>query len=120
MGFSWGGNLLLQQFYSPNLSLDEATKLATYVINEVSIVDPSVSPFEGESCYFRIDDGKLAVGEITKNTLRQVKSEYESRKKLLRYVWKQSNNLGSKEFYKLIKQQIKKDKMKKSSNKESS
>jgi 20S proteasome alpha/beta subunit len=109
-GFFLGGNLLLQQFYSPDLTLDEATFLGSYVINEVSIVDPSVGPFEGESCYFRLVDGDTAVGAITKRGLQSVKSEYRFRKKLLRYVWKQSNSFGSRELYSILRQTIKRQK----------
>lgn len=107
-GFFVGGNLLLQQFYSQDIDLDEASKLAAYVINEVSKVDPGVGPFEGESCYFRLEEGKPAMGSIKPSSLRQVKSEYSWTKKLLRYVWEQSDEIGSKELYRMFKQMLKK------------
>jgi len=109
-GFVLGGNLLLQQLYSPDLSLDEATLLAAYVINEVSRVDPGVGPFEGESCYFRLEEGKPAAGSIKPRSLREIKSEYKWAKKLLRYVWDQSHLFGPKDYYRLVQQMTKQQK----------
>jgi 20S proteasome alpha/beta subunit len=48
-GFFLGGNLLLQQFYSTDIDFTDAVHLTTYVINQVSMVDSNVGPFEGES-----------------------------------------------------------------------
>jgi len=109
-GFVLGGNLLLQQFYSPDLDLDEASKLATYVINEVSTVDSFVGPFEGESCYFRLEKGKPVAGSITVRSLREVRSEYKWTKKLMKYVWEQSNTFGPKDLYRIIQRATKKQK----------
>lgn len=105
-GFYVGGNLLLQQFYSPNIDVDEADHLAAYVINQVSKVDPGVGSFEGESWHFRLEDGKPIVGYLTRSGLRETRSEYDSKQKLLKYVWEQSGVFGSKELLKMIRQAI--------------
>jgi len=110
-GFYLGGNLLLQQFSSPNLDLDEACDLAAYVINQVSRVDAGVGPFEGDSWYFCVRKNKGPfLGELSKKGFRMMKSEYEGRRKLLKYVWKHSDVFGAKGLYKIIQAGIKEKK----------
>lgn len=110
-GFYLGGNLLLQQFYSPYLSLDKAANLATYVINQVSRVDSGVGSFEGDSFYFRVyGKGRPFIGLLSRRGFQMMVREYERRRKLLKYVWLQGDSFGDKELRKIIKEGIQKAK----------
>lgn len=110
-GFYLGGNLLLQQFYSPHLDLDEASNLATYVINQVSKVDAGVGPFEGDSFYFRARKNERPfLGKLTPRGFREMKREYEWRQKLLRYVWEQSDAFLAKRLHKIVQAGIREEK----------
>lgn len=108
-GFFLGGNLLLQQFYSNDMDFEDALQLTTYVINQVSMVDSNVGPFEGESFYFGLRDGKSFLGSITANTkfLKELRTEYDSRQELLKYVWRESVFTGSKRLKQLIRKAVK-------------
>ena len=109
-GFFLGGNLLLQQFYSENMELDNAVDLTTYVINQVSMVDSSVGPFEGESWYFRLQDGKPFIGGLIVGSrfFKNLWRDYDLRQKLLKYVWQESLVIDPKEFGRIIKKCVKK------------
>lgn len=103
-GFYLGGNLLLQQFYSPNLDSDEASELAAYVINQVSKVDAAVGAFEGDAFYFRTSTNRRPLlGDISALGYRNLKTECKWKQKLLKYVWEQCYAFKGKELSNIIK-----------------
>jgi 20S proteasome alpha/beta subunit len=111
-GFYLGGDLILQQFYSPNLDWLGALELTTYAIDQVSKVDRGVGPFEGDSFYLFNKNGNPFLNELHSRGIQKVKFTSEWKKKLLKYVWEQSDLFGAKELNKIIKQTIKETKKK--------
>jgi len=87
IGFVTGGNMILQQFWRPDLPVDYAQMLAAYTIEMVSKVDTNVGPFEGASYYFRIQDGKPIAGELKVEHLRKYLERVRQREEVLKLAW---------------------------------
>jgi len=70
-GYSNGGSLLIQQFYSDDLTIQQLTRLASYIVSQVSSVDPDV----GDMAEIRFSFG----GKVMKPT----KELYQERLELI-------------------------------------
>jgi hypothetical protein len=79
---------------SPQLDLG---MLSTFVIDIVSEVDPTVGPFVGESILMRAIDGKVVMGPLTTEALRNYKNRVGIRKDLIKLVQKLCDNEKIKE-----------------------
>jgi len=106
-GFVTGGNMMLQQFWNPNLSVDQAQILAAYAIQTVSKVDTAVGPFEGSSYYFRIQDNKPVMGELGTKGLKEYLERVSQREEILEYSWNLCNRLGEDKVSKKLRETFK-------------
>jgi hypothetical protein len=70
---------------SPQLDLG---MLSTFVIDLVSEVDPSVGPFVGESILMRVENGKVVMGPLKMEALRDYKERVVKRKDLIKLIQK--------------------------------
>lgn len=88
-GYSTGGSLLIQQFYSDDLTLLQLTRLAAHTISQVSIVDPTV----GNVAQIRFGFG----GKVVKPKEELFKERLELRSDTMKRVWNLLEN-EDKEF----------------------
>jgi hypothetical protein len=49
------------------------SKKTAFIIDVVSEVDPSVGPFVGESYYMRVEEGRVALGPLKEEALKEYK-----------------------------------------------
>ena len=103
-GYSTGGSLLIQQFYSGDLTLYQLTMLASYIISQVSSVDPNV----GSIAEIRFGFG----GKVIKPKGKIVQERLELRSETMKKVW---NLLESEdlEFERKFNKAFEKDKFRK-------
>lgn len=97
-GFATGGNLLIRQFFRPNSSLVELMKLASYIIFQVSGVDP----FVGGSIQMKLNFGGKPMNPKEDLLLDDV----ELRSETIKGAWDllASNNIGfEKRFNEALK-----------------
>ena len=89
-GFFTGGNLLLRLLgYSPAESIGmDLGLLSAFIIDAVSEIDTSVGPFVGESWLMRVDKGKVVLGPLKDEALREFKDKVRKRKELIRKLWR--------------------------------
>jgi len=91
-GFFTGGNLLLRLIgYSPAESIGmDLGLLSAFIIDAVSEIDTSVGPFVGESWLMRVDraEGKVMLGPLKDEALREFKDKVRKRKELIRKLWR--------------------------------
>jgi len=104
-GLFTGGALLLnllgyaaEESYALDLGL-----LSTFVIDVVSGVDPSVGPFVGESWYMRVEKGRVVLGPLKGEALREYKERSRKRRELLRRLWRLLDLVGEERFEELLK-----------------
>jgi hypothetical protein len=104
-GLFTGGALLLnllgyaaEESYALDLGL-----LSTFVIDVVSEVDPSVGPFVGESWYMRVEEGRVVLGPLKGEALREYKERTRKRRELLRRLWRLLDAVGEKRVEELLK-----------------
>jgi 20S proteasome alpha/beta subunit len=102
-GFVTGGNMILQQFWRPGLSVYQAQILAAYTIQEVSKVDTNVGPFEGASWYFRIEEGKPVMGELKIESLKEYLERVRYREEILKNIWNICDEFGENKILELLK-----------------
>ncbi len=98
-GAATGGMLLTRLLgYSVEESgaLDLGMLLA-FVIDLVSEVDPSVGPFVGESYRMWIKEGKVTMGPLTPEALKEYKIRVEQRKNLIRLLQRVCDQREGKE-----------------------
>ncbi len=87
-GFFTGGNLLLRLLgYGPEEWLDMGA-LSTFVIDVVSEIDPAVGPFLGESYLMSVENGKVVLGPLKEEAVKEYKEKVRKRKELMRRVWR--------------------------------
>ena len=103
-----GGLLLLRLFGrwhegSLVLDLDSAAVLTTFIIELVSEVDPSVSPFLGENYLMRVEGGRVALGPLKEEAVREYKERARRRRQLLASIWALTDLLGEAEVDKAAK-----------------
>ncbi len=102
-GFITGGDLILKQFWEPNLNVQSGILLSAYIISTVSLVDPNVGPFEGSSFYFRVVEGTPDFGQLEQTELRKAFTNVELRTKALRITWDLCDNIGERDVVKMLK-----------------
>ena len=95
-GLFTGGALLLrllgyaaEESYALDLGL-----LSTFIIDVVSEVDPSVGPFVGESWLMRVEEGKVFLGNLKPEALREYKERSWRRRELLKRLWRLLDVIG--------------------------
>jgi hypothetical protein len=104
-GLFTGGALLLrllgyiaEESYALDLGL-----LSTFIIDVVSEVDPSVGPFIGESWYMRVEEGRVVLGDLKPEALREYKGRVGKRRELLRRLWRLLDIVGEEKVEELLK-----------------
>ncbi len=106
-GFVTGGNMILQHFWTPHLSIDWAQMLAAYAIQTVSKIDTNVGPFEGASWFFRIQEKKPIMGELKVESLKEYLERVHQREEVLRQAWEFCDQLGENEVLKRLERMSK-------------
>ncbi|MCC6019115.1 MAG: hypothetical protein LM601_08790 [Candidatus Verstraetearchaeota archaeon] len=115
-GFFTGGNLLLRLLgYSPQESSKlDLGALSTFIIDVVSEIDPAVGPFIGESYFMRVEDGKVVLGPLKEEAVKEYKEKIQRRKEILRKIWRLLDSIGEdkveaeiEEFVKKLKTEVK-------------
>ena len=105
-GFFTGGNLLLRLLgYTPEeSSMLDLGALSTFIIDVVSEIDPAVGPFIGESWFMRVENGKVVLGPLREEAIREYKEKVRFRKELIRRLWRVLDALGEDEVNAKIKE----------------
>jgi len=105
-GFFTGGNLLLRLLgYAPEESyMLDIGALSTFIIDVVSEIDPAVGPFIGESYYMRVEDGKVVLGPLKEEAIREYKEKAKRRKELIRLLWRMFDIIGEQKILEKIKE----------------
>jgi len=85
-----GGILLTRLLgYSVGDSVElDLGMLSAFVIDVVSEIDPTVGPFVGESILMRVEKGKVIMGPLKPEALRDYKKRVEKRKRLIALLQK--------------------------------
>ncbi|NJE06477.1 hypothetical protein E3E36_10055 [Thermococcus sp. M36] len=97
-----GGLLLLRLLgYSPSVELNWGL-LSTFIVDMVSEIDPSVGPFVGESWLMRVENGRVALGQIKEEALKEFKEQVRKRKELIQELMFLCDVLGEDEVEKVI------------------
>ncbi len=96
VGALTGGFLLLRLLdYRPGEAWGwDLGMLSAFIIDVVSRVDPSVSPFLGESYFIRYEDGRVVLGPLTEKAYRGYKEGVVKRVELFRLLWNALEELG--------------------------
>ncbi len=97
-GVITGGLLLLRLLdYSPGEAWEwDLGLLSAFIIDMVSEVDPSVSPFLGESYFIRYDEEKkkVVLGPLKEEAYKKYKEQVRKRKSLFKLLWNAAENCG--------------------------
>jgi len=109
-GFITEGNLLLRLLgYSPEESyMLDIGALSTFIIDVVSEVDSTVGPFVGESYYMRVEEGKVVLGPLKPEAIKEYKLKAAKRKELLQQIWRLFDNLEEEYVEKVVEELEKK------------
>jgi 20S proteasome alpha/beta subunit len=102
-GFVTGGNMILQQFWDPNINVDWAQMLSAYTIEMVSKVDTTVGSFEGASWYFRNQERKPVFGELKVESLKSYLERVRKREEALKLAWDNCDLLEEDRVLKLLR-----------------
>jgi len=108
-----GGLLLLKLFdYDPIKFIGDRGLFSSFLIDCVSEVDTSVSPFTGDSYYIRWDEDKKRVlaGSLYPEMIKEFKEKSALRKRLIPLFWFMLDSLGEEkiiESWKELVRQIK-------------
>lgn len=104
-GFITGGNLLLRllgydpgESYMLNLGI-----LSTFIIDVVSEIDPAVGSFIGESYWMRVEEGKVLLGPLIEEAVKEFKEKVRLRKELIRRFWRLLDVVGEQKVLQKIK-----------------
>ena len=68
--------------------------LTSFIIDAVSEVDATVGPFMGESWLMRVEKGKVILGPLKEEALREFKERIAKRKELIRDLWLLCDHVG--------------------------
>lgn len=107
-----GGLLLLKLLnYSPQFEGDRGL-FSSFLIDVVSEVDTSVSPFLGDSIYIRWEEKekRVVAGALSADEIKKFKWKSRWRKKLIETIWLVAEKLGEKKLTKVLKNLAKKTK----------
>ncbi len=100
-GVVTGGLLLLRLLdYRPDESWDwDLGLLSAFIIDMVSEVDPSVSPFLGESIYIRYDDEKkrAVLGPLKEESYKEYEGKIKRRRDIVKLLWSTLEVVGEDE-----------------------
>ncbi|QDA31129.1 hypothetical protein FH039_05295 [Thermococcus indicus] len=97
-----GGLLLLRLLgYSPSVELNWGL-LSTFIVDMVSEIDPSVGPFVGESWLMRVENEKVALGQIKDEALREFKEQVRKRKELIQELMFLCDVLGEEKVEEVL------------------
>jgi hypothetical protein len=109
-GFITGGNFFLRLLeYSPDESyMLDIRALSTFIIDVVSEVDPAVGLFVGESYYMRVEEGKVVLGLLKPEAIKEYKYKAAKREELLQRIWRFFDNLGEDYVEKVVEELEKK------------
>ncbi|MEM2180375.1 MAG: hypothetical protein QXP32_06130 [Nitrososphaeria archaeon] len=105
-GFVTGGILLLRLLgYTPEESykLDLGT-LSTFIIDTVSEVDPTVGPFIGESYHMRAEEGKVLLGPLKDEALKEFKEKTIKRKEIIKKLWQLMDSIEEQKIIEKIEE----------------
>jgi len=125
-GVVTGGLLLLRLLdYRPDESWDwDLGLLSAFIIDMVSEVDPSVSPFLGESIYIRYDDEKkrVVLGPLREESYKEYKDKIKRRRDIVKMLWSTLEVVGEDDVKEALNKlrQIKSSNMQKYTVKEKS
>lgn len=101
-GFFTGGNLLLRLLgYRPEEIMNMGA-LSTFVIDVVSEIDPAVGPFLGESYWMRVEDGRVVLGSLREEAVREYKEKARMRKELIRRIWRLFDVVGERKILRMV------------------
>ncbi len=106
-GMVTGGLLLLRLLdYSPGEAWTwDLGLLTAFIIDMVSEIDPSVSPFLGESYLIRYDKelDKIVLGPLRTEVYREYKDKVRLRKKLFKLLWSVAEEVGEETIMDTLK-----------------
>jgi len=104
-GFITGGNLLLRLLgYDPDKSyMLDLGVLSTFIIDVVSEIDPAVGSFIGESYLMRVEEGKVMLGPLKEEAVKEYKEKVRQRKELIRRFWRLLDIAGEQKVLQRIK-----------------
>lgn len=114
MGSVTGGQLLLRLLgYSPGYQGDLGL-LSAFVLDAVSEIDPSVSPFLGDSLMIRFDENrqKVSMGPLTAVALKSYKANVSKRREMLMKLWQLADLVGEDEVFQKLESLFKRSKLK--------
>ena len=110
-GVVTGGLLLLRLLdYRPGEAWDwDLGLLSAFIIDMVSEVDPSVSPFLGESYLIRFDDEKkrVVLGPLKEEAYKEYKERIRKRKNLIKMLWNAIEKHGEEAVEEKLKELMK-------------
>ncbi len=97
-GVITGGLLLLRLLdYRPREAWEwDLGLLSAFIIDMVSEIDPTVSPFLGESYFIRYDEEskKVVLGPLKEEAYKEYKEHVRKRKHLFKLLWSITEELG--------------------------
>ena len=114
-GVVTGGLLLLRLLdYRPGEAWEwDLGLLSAFIIDMVAEIDPSVSPFLGESYFIRYEKklNKIVLGPLKEKAYKEYKEKIRKRKTLIKLLWNTAENIEEnkieQKLRKLIKQTTK-------------
>ncbi len=107
-GVVTGGLLLLRLLdYRPPRAWDwDLGLLSAFIIDVVSEVDPSVSPFLGESYFIRYENGRVTLGPLKEEAYAEYKDKTAKRKELFKLLWTAAEEVGEEEVEKILREAL--------------
>lgn len=106
-GVITGGLLLLRLLdYRTEEDWDMGT-LSAFLIDTVSEVDPSVSPFLGESVYIRYENNRVRMGPLKDEAFKEFKEKVRMRREAIKLLWRVLEKIGEEEVLKVLNGMLK-------------
>ena len=113
-GVVTGGLLLLRLLdYRPGEAWEwDLGLLSAFIIDMVSEIDPSVSPFLGESYFIRYEKekDKIVLGPLKEEVHKEYKEKIKKRKTLIKLLWNTAENIGENKVEQKLRKLIKNSK----------
>ena len=110
-GVITGGLLLLRLLdYRPGEAWEwDLGVLSAFIIDMVSEIDPTVSPFLGESYFIRYDEEskKVVLGPLKEEAYKEYKEHIRKRKNLFKQLWSAAEKLGEDAIEEKLKELVK-------------
>jgi hypothetical protein len=103
-GFVTGGNLLLKLLgYTPSYTGDLGM-LSTFIIDVVSEIDPTVGSFLGENYLMRVEEGKVVLGPLKEEFIKEYKEKVRRRKDIIKRIWELMDEFGEEKVERKIEE----------------